>query len=65
LNVLNITDQLLLVDETPLNPHFLAPNAQEAAAAFIAAGTLADTVRSYRSALAYYALGVTKTSTYV
>jgi len=52
LNVLNITDQLLLVDETPLNPHFLALNAQEAAAAFIAAGTAADTVRSYRSALA-------------
>jgi integrase len=54
LNVLNITDQLLLVDETPLDLHFLAVNAQEAAAAFIAAGTAANTVRSYRSALAYW-----------
>jgi integrase len=54
LNVLNITDQLTLVDETPLDPHFLALNAQEAAAAFIAAGTAANTVRSYRSALAYW-----------
>ncbi|OEC70910.1 integrase [Pseudomonas sp. AP19] len=54
LNVLNITDQLPLVDETLLEPHFLALNAQEAAAAFIAAGTAANTVRSYRSALAYW-----------
>jgi len=54
LNVLNITDQLPLVDETPLDPHFLAINAQEAAAAFIAAGTAANTLRSYRSALAYW-----------
>jgi integrase len=54
LNVLNITDQLALVDETPLNPQFLALHAQEAAAAFIAAGTAANTVRSYRSALAYW-----------
>lgn len=54
MNVLNITDQLLLVDETPLDPHFLALNAQEAAAAFIAAGTAANTVRSYRSALTYW-----------
>ncbi|MGH8389653.1 MAG: site-specific integrase [Pseudomonas sp.] len=54
MNVLNITDQLLLVDETPLNPQALAHNAQEAAAAFIAAGTAANTVRSYRSALAYW-----------
>jgi integrase len=54
LNVLNITDQLPLVGETPLDPHFLALNAQEAAAAFIAAGTAANTVRSYRSALAYW-----------
>jgi integrase len=51
---LNITDQLSLVDETPLNPHFLSLSAQEAAAAFIAAGTAANTVRSYRSALAYW-----------
>ncbi|MGA8138261.1 MAG: tyrosine-type recombinase/integrase [Pseudomonas gingeri] len=54
MNVLNITDQLPLVDETPLDPHFLAINAQEAAAAFIAAGTAANTLRSYRSALAYW-----------
>lgn len=54
MNVLNITGQLALVDETPLDPHFLALNAQEAAAAFIAAGTAANTVRSYRSALAYW-----------
>jgi integrase len=54
LNVLNITDQLPLVEETPLDPHFLALNAQAAAAAFIAAGTAANTVRSYRSALAYW-----------
>lgn len=53
-NVINITDQLSLVDETPLDLHFLAINAQEAAAAFIAAGTAANTVRSYRSALAYW-----------
>ncbi|KAA0986297.1 tyrosine-type recombinase/integrase [Pseudomonas sp. ANT_J12] len=38
----------------PLNPQSLALHAQEAAAAFIAAGTAANTVRSYRSALAYW-----------
>jgi integrase len=54
LNVLNITDQLALVDEMPLDPQSLALHAQEAAAAFIAAGTAANTVRSYRSALAYW-----------
>lgn len=54
MNVLNITDRLPLVSETPLDLHFLAINAQEAAAAFIAAGTAANTVRSYRSALAYW-----------
>ncbi|NTZ94175.1 site-specific integrase [Pseudomonas koreensis] len=54
MNVLNITDQLTLVDETPLDPQSLALHAQEAAAAFIAAGTAANTVRSYRSALAYW-----------
>lgn len=54
MSVLNATDQWPLVDETPLAPHFLAINAQEAAAAFIAAGTAANTVRSYRSALAYW-----------
>ncbi|MGH8376705.1 MAG: integrase, partial [Pseudomonas sp.] len=54
MNVIEITDQLPLVDETPLDPHVLALNAQEAAAAFIAAGTAANTVRSYRCALAYW-----------
>jgi integrase len=54
MNVLDNTDQLALVDETPLDPHVLALNAQEAAAAFIAAGTAANTVRSYRSALTYW-----------
>lgn len=54
LNVIEITDQLSLVDETPLDLHFLASNAQAAAAAFIAAGIAANTVRSYRSALAYW-----------
>jgi len=54
LNVLNITNQISQVDETPLDLHFLTLNAQEAAAAFIAAGTADNTVRSYRSALAYW-----------
>lgn len=53
INVLNNTDQLALVDATPLDPHVLALNAQEAAAAFVAAGTAANTVRSYRGALTY------------
>lgn len=44
----------MLVDETPLDPQSLALHAQEAAAAFMAAGTAANTVRSYRSALAYW-----------
>lgn len=54
MNVLNITDPLALVDEPPLDPQSLALHAQEAAAAFIAAGTAVNTVRSYRSALAYW-----------
>ncbi len=54
LNVLNITEQLPLVDESPLDLHVLAENAQHAAAAFIAAGTATNTVRSYRSALTYW-----------
>ena len=56
MNVLNITDQLALVDEMPLDPQSLALHAQDAAAAFIAAGTAANTVRSYRSALAYWSV---------
>jgi hypothetical protein len=43
-----------LVDEAPLDLHVLASNAQAAAAAFLAAGTAANTIRSYRSALAYW-----------
>lgn len=54
MNVLNITHKLELVDGAPLDPHCLALNAQEAAAAFITAGTATNTVRSYRSALAYW-----------
>lgn len=54
MNVIEITDQLPLVNETPLDLHVLAINAQEAAAAFLAAGTAANTVRSYRSALTYW-----------
>lgn len=54
MNILNTTDQLALVDATPLDPLALAHHTQEAAAAFIAAGTAANTVRSYRSALAYW-----------
>jgi len=54
LDVLNITNQISQVDETPLDLHFLTLNAQEAASAFIDAGTADNTVRSYRSALAYW-----------
>lgn len=54
MNVLNNTDQFTLTDQAPLDPHVLAENAQKAASAFIAAGTAANTVRSYRSALAYW-----------
>lgn len=43
-----------MVNVLPLDPHFLAASAQQAAAAFVAAGTAANTVRSYRSALAYW-----------
>ncbi|WP_419795202.1 site-specific integrase [Pseudomonas palleroniana] len=39
---------------TSFDLHFLTLKAQEAAAAFIAAGTAANTVRSYRSALSYW-----------
>jgi hypothetical protein len=54
MNVLNTSDLLSLVDATPLDLHFLALNAQEAAATTVAAGTAANTVRSYRSALAFW-----------
>jgi integrase len=54
LNVIENTDAILKVEQTPLDLHFLATNAHEAASAFIQAGTAANTVRSYRSALAYW-----------
>lgn len=41
--------------EAPLAVHDLAQSTRAAAEAFIAAGTAANTVRSYRSALAYWA----------
>lgn len=52
--VLNITTQISQVDETTLDLHFMTLNAQESAAAFIAASTADNTLRSYRSALAYW-----------
>ena len=54
MTVINITDQLTLVDQSPLDLHGLSANAEQAAAAFIAAGTAANTVRSYHSALTYW-----------
>ena len=53
-NVMKNTYELISVDQKPLDLHFLADNTQQAAAAFIEAGTAANTVRSYRSALAYW-----------
>jgi integrase len=54
MSVINITDQLTLVDQSPLDLHGLSANAEQAAAAFIAVGTASNTVRSYRSALTYW-----------
>lgn len=54
MNVLNTTDQWPRVDETPWDPHGLAIHAQQAAAVFIAAGTAANTLHSYCSALRYW-----------
>jgi len=54
LNVLDVTDKDYEVDGLPLDPHVLAHSAQQAAAAFVAAGTAANTVRSYQSALTYW-----------
>jgi integrase len=51
---MNKTNELKKTVETPLELNWLADNAREAAQAFIAAGTAANTVRSYRSALAYW-----------
>ena len=54
LHVLNITEQLALVPEPRLDPQALAQSAQDAVAAFIAAGTAPNTARSYRGALSYW-----------
>lgn len=54
MNVIDYTDLPLSAVEVPLDLHSLAVSAQEAASAFMAAGTAANTVRSYRSALAYW-----------
>jgi integrase len=54
MTVINITDQLTLGDQSPLDLHGLSANAEQAAAAFIAVGTASNTVRSYRSALTYW-----------
>jgi integrase len=48
------TTELKLAIDSPLALFTLAEDALEAAQAFIAAGTAANTVRSYRSALAYW-----------
>jgi integrase len=51
---MNNTIELKTSVDAPLELNRLADNAQQAAQAFIAAGTAANTVRSYRSALAYW-----------
>ncbi|SDG58827.1 Site-specific recombinase XerD [Pseudomonas abietaniphila] len=51
---MNKTIELNTAVDTPLELNWLSDNAREAAKAFIAAGTAANTVRSYRSALAYW-----------
>lgn len=51
---MNKTIELKTFVDEPLELNRLADNAQQAAQAFIAAGTAANTVRSYRSALAYW-----------
>ncbi|MFZ0155393.1 site-specific tyrosine recombinase XerC [compost metagenome] len=52
---MNNTDPFEVLPIAPLALHGLADSTQAAAEAFIAAGTAANTVRSYRSALAYWA----------
>ena len=54
LRVMNNTKSLTSATKTYLEPHVLAASTQAAAAAFTAAGTAANTVRSYRCALAYW-----------
>lgn len=51
---MNNTDVQQMPPETPLAVHELADSTRAAAEAFIAAGTAANTVRSYRSALTYW-----------
>lgn len=51
---MNNTTELKIAVDGPLALFTLAEDALEAAQAFIAAGTAANTVRSYRSALAYW-----------
>jgi hypothetical protein len=51
---MNNTESLQPSIDTPLAPHELAASTRAAAEAFIAAGTAANTVRSYQSALAYW-----------
>lgn len=51
---MNKTNELKTAVDAPLELNRLTDNAQQAAQAFIAAGTAANTVRSYRSALAYW-----------
>lgn len=54
-DVSKYTLPLSVVDIPPLNLHALEKTTQAAAAAFIEAGTAVNTVRSYRSALNYWA----------
>jgi integrase len=55
-NTFDVMNNTLLIGEIlPLDLHVLEQSTEEAAAAFIEAGTAANTVRSYRSALNYWA----------
>lgn len=54
LDVMNNTDELQLVEILQLEPQALSLAAQDAVADFMDAGTAANTVRSYRSALSYW-----------
>lgn len=53
-NVMDYTLSVSVADIPPLNLHVLEDSTEAAAAAFIQAGTAANTVRSYRSALKYW-----------
>ena len=54
MDVSNNTNQPILATDSHLEPTVLASSTHAAAEAFIAAGTAANTVRSYRSALTYW-----------